>query len=95
MTFFYRHCQIGIGGRWFPANLLILEELQDFDAILGMDWLTTHRAAVDCQGKSVTLLTEGGETATLRGGTRISPIYLISAHEARRECRGTGTDCLH
>lgn len=85
VTFFYRHCQIGVGGRWFPGNLLVLEDLLDFDAILGMDWLSSHRAVVDCQRKTVTLLTEGGELVLLHGGTRISPIYLISAYEARRE----------
>ncbi|GJV58930.1 putative reverse transcriptase domain-containing protein [Tanacetum coccineum] len=34
------------------ANLLPLE-MSDFDIILGMDWLTEHRAAIDCHTKHV------------------------------------------
>nr|GEY74195.1 putative reverse transcriptase domain-containing protein [Tanacetum cinerariifolium] len=34
------------------ANLLPLE-MSDFDIILGMDWLTEHRATIDCHSKRV------------------------------------------
>ncbi|GJX47333.1 retrotransposon protein, putative, ty3-gypsy subclass [Tanacetum coccineum] len=36
----------------YSANLLPLE-MSDFDIILGMDWLTLHRAAIDCYTKRV------------------------------------------
>ena len=26
-------------------------DMSDFDAILGMDWLTTHRVVIDCDRK--------------------------------------------
>ncbi|KAL6329993.1 hypothetical protein AAG906_039908 [Vitis piasezkii] len=33
---------------------LVLLELRDFDVILGMDWLASYHASVDCFGKKVT-----------------------------------------
>ena len=33
---------------------LILLQLHDFDIILGMDWLATNHALVDCFAKRVT-----------------------------------------
>ena len=33
---------------------LVLLDLQDFDVILGMDWLTSYHASVDCFRKRVT-----------------------------------------
>ena len=42
----YRDCEITVEG-WILAANLIPIELREFDAILGMDWLTMHRADVD------------------------------------------------
>ncbi|GKF81124.1 reverse transcriptase domain-containing protein [Tanacetum coccineum] len=35
-----------------PANLLPIHML-DFDVILGMDWLASHRATIDCYARTV------------------------------------------
>ena len=40
-------CEILVDGVVFKANLIPLE-MYDFDVILGMDWLSTHYASVDC-----------------------------------------------
>ena len=42
----YRNCLIVIQAREFLADLITLP-FQEFDLILGMDWLTKHRAIVD------------------------------------------------
>ena len=44
---------IVIGGRELHVDLILLK-LHDFDIILGMDWLATHHALVDCFVKKVT-----------------------------------------
>ncbi|GKA18965.1 putative reverse transcriptase domain-containing protein [Tanacetum coccineum] len=41
-----RRCLLRVGDNIRYANLLPLE-MSDFDIILGMDWLTEHRAAID------------------------------------------------
>ncbi|KAL5800752.1 hypothetical protein ACOSQ3_032384 [Xanthoceras sorbifolium] len=42
----------GDTGREFLADLVVLD-IQDFDVILGMDWLLRHHAIVDCIRKEV------------------------------------------
>ena len=44
---------IVFGGRELHVDLILLQ-LHDFDIILGMDWLATHHALVDCFAKRVT-----------------------------------------
>ena len=39
----------------FPADLIVLS-IHDFDIILGMDWLSKHRATLDCYKKEVRLV---------------------------------------
>ncbi|XP_074323658.1 uncharacterized protein LOC141660565 [Apium graveolens] len=46
----YRECLIVVGDRSCKVNLLPME-MHDFDIILGMDWLSEHRATIDFQGK--------------------------------------------
>ena len=41
-----------IEGHEFRANLVLLD-IQDFDVILGMDWLSRHHATMDCFRKEV------------------------------------------
>ena len=50
----YRNCPIIIQAREFLADLITLP-FREFDLILGMDWLTKHRAIVDCGQKTVVL----------------------------------------
>ncbi|XP_074337243.1 uncharacterized protein LOC141674436 [Apium graveolens] len=48
----YQECLIVVGNRNYKVNLLPME-MHDFDIILGMDWLSEHRATIDFQGKRV------------------------------------------
>ena len=43
-----------IGGQEFPADLVALD-MRDFDVVLGMDWLSRHRATLDCYKNEVKL----------------------------------------
>ncbi|GKA16061.1 retrotransposon protein, putative, ty3-gypsy subclass, partial [Tanacetum coccineum] len=48
----FRRCPLRVGDNIRLGNLLPLE-MSDFDIILGMDWLTKHRATIDCHKKRV------------------------------------------
>ncbi|GKA63892.1 retrotransposon protein, putative, ty3-gypsy subclass, partial [Tanacetum coccineum] len=48
----FRNCPLRFNDKVRSANLLPLE-MSDFDIILGMDWLTKHRATIDCYSKRV------------------------------------------
>ena len=48
----YRDYMIRMSEHEFEANLISLD-IDDFDAILGMDWLESHYATVDCFKKEV------------------------------------------
>ena len=50
-TIFY-NCMIEIGQTRMPADLVLLR-MDDFDAILGMDWLAMYRAVLDCFNKVI------------------------------------------
>jgi hypothetical protein len=49
-----------IWGVDFVANLIVLES-KDIDVILGMDWLSKHKALIDCAKKSIKLTTPEGK----------------------------------
>ncbi|GJT54722.1 ribonuclease H-like domain-containing protein [Tanacetum coccineum] len=48
----YVNCPIRFDDRIRPANLLPIH-MFDFDVILGMDWLASHRATIDCYARTV------------------------------------------
>ena len=69
------------------ADLVVLD-LTDFDIILGMDWLSTHGATLDCRDKVVRFRgQDGSEEVVFRGDRRGTPRGLISALQARRLLR--------
>lgn len=47
-----KECPITIEGRELDTDLILLG-MQDFDVILGMDWLVSYHAVLDCFGKRV------------------------------------------
>ena len=50
----YKNCPLMVHDREFSVNLIALP-FHEFDLILGMDWLSKHRAIVDCDKKAVVL----------------------------------------
>ena len=53
-----RDCCVMIGYREMTVDLILLD-LQDFDVILGMDWLASYHASIDCFRKRVTFSIPG------------------------------------
>ena len=48
-------CNFNIGGENLKIDLAILD-IQDFNVIIGMDFLFVHEARIDCKNKMVSLL---------------------------------------
>ncbi|VFR03539.1 unnamed protein product [Cuscuta campestris] len=70
----------------FPADLIELPH-KEFDIILGMDWLTEHRAVVDCSCRTVRLRAEDGSDVSLSGEVFPKTPEFISSLSARRLIR--------
>ena len=49
-----KNCPLMVHDREFSVDLIALP-FHEFDLILGMDWLSKHRAIVDCDKKIVLL----------------------------------------
>ena len=62
----YMGCRVIIEGHEFMANLVLLD-IQDFDVILGMDWLSQHHATMDCFRKEVKFCRPGEPEITFCG----------------------------
>ena len=50
----YKNCPLMVHDREFSFDLIALP-IHEFDLIWGMDWLSKHRAIVDCDKKTVVL----------------------------------------
>ena len=66
----YRNCPIIIQAREFLTDLITLP-FREFDLILGMDWLTKHRAIVD-YGQKIVVLRCSDQSKVIIQGIRSS-----------------------
>ncbi|KAJ1433763.1 Zinc finger, CCHC-type [Sesbania bispinosa] len=62
----YRSCVVSIEGKELFANLIALD-MVDFDVILGMDWLASHYATLDCHNKVVKFEMPGESAFSFQG----------------------------
>ena len=76
-----RDSRVLIGGQEFPADLVALD-MRDFDVVLGMDWLSHHRATLDCYKKEVKLHRPGKMEVKFWGISRELSSSMISAMAA-------------
>ena len=81
-----RDSRVLIGGQEFLADLLALD-MRDFDVVLGMDWLSRHRATLDCYNKEVKFHKPGKLEVQFRGIRRELSSNMISAIAAQRMLR--------
>ena len=42
-------------------------DISNFDVILGIDWLTTHRVVIDCDSRRITAYTRDSIRVTFQG----------------------------
>ena len=78
-----RDSRVLIEGQEFPADLVALD-MRDFDVVLGMDWLSRHRATLDCYKKEVKLNRPGKLEVKFRGLRRELSSCMISAMTAQK-----------
>ncbi|KAA3483712.1 DNA/RNA polymerases superfamily protein [Gossypium australe] len=81
-----RNCPLTIRGHCFSANLMLLP-FDEFDLILGMDWLTTHSVLVNCGNKFIELKCENGDVIRVESGGSDSLPVMISSLVAERYLR--------
>ena len=62
-------------------------DIRDFDVVLGMDWLSRHRATLDCYKKEVKLHRPGKLEVKFRGIRRELSSSMIFALAAQRMLR--------
>ena len=72
-----------IGGQEFPTDLVALD-MRDFDVVLNMDWLSRHKATLDCYKKEVKFHRPGKLEVKFKGIRSKLSSSMISA--MRREC---------
>ena len=75
----------------FPSDLIVLG-IHDFDIVLGMDWLSKHRATFECYKKEVRLVRPEEPGVIFRGIRREIAPSLINAMTAskmlQKGCQG-------
>ena len=79
----YKNCLIVIQAREFLADLIPLP-FREFDLIMGMDWLSKHRAIVDCGQKTVVLRCSDQIEVIVQGIRTNTMSNVISTMQARR-----------
>ncbi|GKV51438.1 hypothetical protein SLEP1_g58096 [Rubroshorea leprosula] len=87
----YRSCRVMVEGRVLLADFILLG-IVEFDVILGMDWLSTHYAMVDCYEKVVTFSAPNQPVIRFEGEKVRSFPLLVSSMQAdkmlQHECYG-------
>ena len=75
--------KVKIGDKELYADLIILD-MWDFDVILGMDWLATYHALVDCHKKCVNFKIPSELEFSFMESIEGTPLHIISALQARQ-----------
>ena len=81
VQFMFPLCIVGVNGFETIANLMLLE-MMDFDIILGMDWLASCHATVDCYSKTMKFDVSDGPSFIFWGDSCLNPASLISSMSA-------------
>ncbi|XP_075088486.1 uncharacterized protein LOC142170470 [Nicotiana tabacum] len=79
----YRACQIRVEGRDTLADLIVLDMI-DFDMLMGMNWLSSCYAIVDCHAKIVKFEIPNEPNFILRGSQVPEICKVVSFMKAQR-----------
>ena len=61
---------------------LVILEMDDFDVILGMTWLSPQFVILDCNAKTVTLAKPGADPLVWEGDYTSNLVHIISFFRA-------------
>ena len=64
----------------FQANLVVIDSSR-IDVILGMDWLRSQKAVINCENSSVNLTTPSGEKVEYVATQSATEIYRVNQLE--------------
>ena len=78
----YKNCPLMVHDREFSVDLIVFP-FHEFDLILGMNWLSKHRAIVDCDKKIVLLECSDLSEVTIQGIQSYSMSNVIFAMQAQ------------
>lgn len=88
----YKSCRVKIGDKELLVELIVLD-MQDFDVILGMDWLVACYASVDYHGNRVNFQIPSELEFSFIGSIGVTPPHIILALQVgqmlRKRCRGS------
>ncbi|KAA0057117.1 ty3-gypsy retrotransposon protein [Cucumis melo var. makuwa] len=76
-------CQVGVVNHMLDVTLLVLD-MQDFDVILRMDWLSANHANIDCFRKEVIFNPPSGTSFKFKGAGIVCLPKIISAMKASK-----------
>jgi hypothetical protein len=79
----YKGCRVIIEDHEFNVDLITLK-MVDFDMILGMDYLCSHQAIMNCYTKFITIRAVDGEMVNFYGKRSMIPNSLISVMKAKK-----------
>ena len=82
-TSIFKGCEILVECVILNANLILLY-MYDSDVILGMDWLSNHRALMDCFTKNIVFKKLGYLDLEFEGDKKIIPTCVISTLKVKR-----------
>lgn len=78
-----RKCPIKIWGYEFHTDLMLLP-FDEFDVILGMDWLTVHNVVVNCKNKRIVLKCSNGDSISVETERSDCTTNMISVLKAQK-----------
>ena len=78
----FKDVSVKIGNKKLLTNLVVIE-MDDYDVILGMDWLSSHQALIDYRGKKVEFRPPKGTDFEFKGTSRSRLVPTISALRAQ------------
>jgi hypothetical protein len=79
-------CQLMLGEFPTQENLNILP-LGSYDPLIGMDWMASHKARLDCYHKTLECVRKEGKRITLQGIQKPVSVRQIVALQMRKYCR--------
>ncbi|KAJ9544268.1 hypothetical protein OSB04_023975 [Centaurea solstitialis] len=81
-----RKCTLGLSGKEFSIDLIPIK-IGSFDIIVGMDWMSNHRATICCAEKMVLLALPDGGVLEVYGEKPRKDIKIVSYMKMRNHLR--------
>ncbi|KAD4180494.1 hypothetical protein E3N88_29085 [Mikania micrantha] len=88
----YRNCKLTIEGEDYSVDLIPMV-LGEFDVVIGMDWLSSYRANIVCDRKSIQLIAPSGYEVSIQGEKR-GGVVLCSLVKAMKYMNHEGQSFL-